>query len=354
MLQKTFRGDDASAILTSACAAPGGQDDSLLTDESALTAGAEDHLAEPAPAAEASRRRFWLILAACLFAHVLILAAILYENNVQPPIAPVEEIPVELVQEIPQPKVEPPPPPQPPKKEEKRQKQKIEDDDRVAYDAPRAENKEKIEREAPNPETKAQRQAPPTEQTAETPSPPQKAEAPPIATVIAPPEEAPAKIADDKPDAEPLDKATPSPKKKPTEAKSPVVSKAPPTKAKKQSVADQLASLAPTPDYKVGSAAKPSPVAGGAAKTTYLSILYGLIMRQMHVPADLQNGHLQADGIVAFYVDERGNLTHQAIYRASGRPDFDAAALNAVRRAAPFPAPPRGDPHSIWFHYDTR
>jgi hypothetical protein len=36
-----------------------------------------------------------------------------------------------------------------------------------------------------------------------------------------------------------------------------------------------------------------------------------------------------------------------------GRPDLDAAAMNAVRLAAPFPPPPKGDPHAIWFHYDT-
>jgi protein TonB len=68
----------------------------------------------------------------------------------------------------------------------------------------------------------------------------------------------------------------------------------------------------------------------------------------------LQESHQQMEGIVAFYVDENGNLTHQAIYRASGRADLDAAALNAVRRATPFPPPPPGDPHAIWFHFDTR
>ena len=52
--------------------------------------------------------------------------------------------------------------------------------------------------------------------------------------------------------------------------------------------------------------------------------------------------------------DENGNLTHQAVYRASGRADLDAAALSAVRKAAPFPPPPPGDPRAIWFHYATR
>jgi protein TonB len=315
---------------------------------------AEGHLVAPEAAPVGTRRRFLWIFAFCLIAHALLLAWLFYESNSARKLAQEQEIPVELVQQMPQPTAEPPPP-APPKQEEKQKpKPKVVDDEKVAYDAPRDANRETIEREAPEQETEAQRAAPPTPQTAQTPAPPKPPEAPPNATVQAPAEEAPAKLADNNPNAEPLDKAEPAPKQKPAEKKAPVISKAPPTKSKSLSVSDQLASLAPTPEYHVGSAAKPSPVGGGTAKTTYLSILFGLIMRNMHVPPDLRNGYQPFEGIVAFYVDENGNLTHEAVYRASGRPDLDMAAMNAVRRAAPFPPPPRGDPHAIWFHYDTR
>jgi periplasmic protein TonB len=328
--------------------------DEAVIDGAPLTAAANDHLIAPDPSAEGVRRRLLWIGAVCLIAHALLLALLFYESRSARQLAQEEEIPVELVQQMPEPTVEPPPPPPLKQEEKQKPKPKVVDDEKVAYDAPREANKETIEREAPEQETQAQRAAPPTPQTAQIPAPPKPPEAPPNATVPAPEEEAPAKLADNNPNAEPLDKAEPAPQKKPTEKKAPVISKAPTTKSKSLSVSDQLASLAPTPEYHVGSAAKPSPVGGGTAKTTYLSILFGMIMRNMHMPSDLQNGHFPAEGIVAFYVDENGNLTHEAVYRASGRPDLDMAAMNAVRRAAPFPAPPRGDPHAIWFHYDTR
>jgi periplasmic protein TonB len=328
-------------------------DDSALGD-APLTAEATEHLIAPDVLQDRTRRRFLWIVAVCLIAHALLLAVLLYESSSARKLAQEEEIPVELVQQMPEPAAEPPPPPPPKQEEKQKPKPKIVDDEKIARDAPREANKETIEREAPEPETQAQRAAPPTTQTAQTPAPPKPPEAPPNATVQAPEEEAPAKLADTNPNAEPLDKAEAAPQKKPTEKKAPVISKAPPTKSKSLSVADQLAALAPTPEYHVGSAAKPSPVGGGTAKTTYLSILFGMIMHQMHMPPDLQNGHFAAEGIVAFYLDENGNLTHEAVYRASGRPDLDMAAMNAVRRAAPFPPPPRGDPHAIWFHYDTR
>lgn len=310
-------------------------------------------VAPPEPSARARNRQSALVLAACFLIHVVLLAVLLREDRSAPPAAPqVAEIPVELVPEIPPvEKIEPPPAPPP---SEKLPKQKVKDDEKPAFDAPRAVNKDTIEREAPDKETQAPRVAPPTKQTAPKPAP---AKAPPAAQEAAAepePQEAPPKPVDDRPDAEALDKAEPEPKVKPQEKPAAAKTKAPPSKGKAKSVADQLAALSSLPDYRVGSAAKPAPVAGGTANTTYLSILFGLIMRQMHVPPAVRASHVAADGIVAFYVDEMGHLTHQAIYRASGRPDLDAAALAAVRNAAPFPAPPRGDPHAIWFHYDTR
>ena len=185
-------------------------------DERALKADGDDHLIAPDEAAPGSaRRRFILILAAVLIVHAILLGVLLYENQTAPQLAQSEEIPVELVPEIPQPKVEPPPPPPPPKPEEKKPppKQKMVEDEKPAFDAPREQNKETVEREAPDKETQAQKQAQPTEQTAETPAPPKPPEAAPNAAVEAPLEEAPAKQADTRPDAEPLDKAEPAPAK---------------------------------------------------------------------------------------------------------------------------------------------
>lgn len=313
----------------------------------------------PNPAGAGPRRRFAALLAICFLLHAGLLALLLHESGTEADrVTQEEEIPVEVVAEMPpEPKVEPPPPPLPPKREPPPKPKPLPDDMKPAFDAPRDANQETVEREAPDKQTRAERSAPPTKQAAPKPAP-EKAEVKETAPDPSP-QHAPEKLAEekleDKPDAEALDKAE---KKEPAKSKDRQAKrdtlKTPPSQGTKGSVADQLAALSPTPDYSVGSAAKPAPVAGGTEKSTYLSILYGMIMRHWRDPAGGNARALLAEGVVVFYVDETGNLTHQALYRASGRPDLDAAAVNAVRRAAPFPAPPRGMPRAIVFHFGTR
>jgi len=43
---------------------------------------------------------------------------------------------------------------------------------------------------------------------------------------------------------------------------------------------------------------------------------------------------------VRFRINRSGDLVSLRLARGSGRPDFDRAALAAVRSAAPFPPPP--------------
>ena len=139
---------------------------------------------------------------------------------------------------------------------------------------------------------------------------------------------------EDKSDAEIIEKAAPD--KQPQEKPDPN-EKGPVKKGEANSIADQLAALAPIPDYKLAAPRKFSPVGGGHAKTTYLTILYGLIMPHMRIPPRVRGSGAIGRGAVVFYIDEMGNLTHQAVHQPSGAPDLDAAALAAVRRAAPFP-----------------
>lgn len=304
------------------------------------------------------RRRFAAFLALAFLLHAALLALLLFwsrQEDAAPTVA--AEIPVEIVTELPpEPKVEPTPPPLPPKREPPKPKV-TQEDMKPAFDAPRDANKEIVEREAPDKETKAQRVAPQTNQTAEKPAQQKAAveEKAPDPSARHAPEKVVEDKADDKPDAEALAKAeTKEPaKSKDRQAKRDPV-KTPASEGKRGSIADQLAALSPSPNYALGSRAKPAPVAGGTENTTYLSILYGLIMRQWRDPPGSSIRSLAAEGIVVFYVDETGNLTHQALYRASGRPELDSAAAMAVRRAAPFPAPPRGMPRAIAFHYGTK
>jgi TonB family protein len=307
---------------------------------------AERLIAPPAPTASPERARFAVILLICLLAHAALLALLLRENESDAP-AVEQEIPVEVVVEPPpEDKAEPAPQPPPPKQQAPQEKYV-----KPAFDAPRAQNKETTEREAPDQETAAPNLAPPKEH-AEPEATPQK-EATPVQETPEPAPQA-AKQAEEAPEAEIVEPAEPTPQAEPEKDQAKSKTKVPPKPTTAAQIADQIAALAPLPDFKLGSASKQSPVSGGNARTTYLSILYGLIVPRMQIPRSVRALRIAGDGIVEFYLDERGNLIHQAVVRGSGSPDLDAAAISALRRAAPFPAPPLGHPRSIQFHYYSR
>ncbi len=311
-----------------------------------------------------ARPRFFAFLALCLLLHIALVTFLLWEDwrlaREAPPA--MEEIPVEVVTEPPAPKQEQPPQPEPekpPEPQQQEQKQKPppppppEEIEKPAFDAPKAESKSKSEVDAPElKELRTPKNEPPKENVAPKDDKPQglkdaeddegKAKAP---------EETKETSLEDKSDAEIIERAEPI--QKPQDKLDPN-EKGPAKKGESNSIADQLAALAPIPDYQLAAPPKPSPVGGGQAKTTYLTILYGLIMPHMHIPPRVRASQTMAKGVVAFYIDEMGNLTHQAVYKSSGAPELDAAALAAVRRAAPFPAPPRGLPHSMLFTYATK
>lgn len=305
----------------------------------------------------APRPRFLAFLALCLLLHVVILAILLREDALTVFRAPQsEEIPVEVIVEPPPAPEAQPPAPEPPKPEEQPKEQPPQKpptptiDEKPAIDAPRAESKEKSDRDAPEKELKAPRVAPPPKEIAPKDDKPQAREDGRDNALGV--ERAPEKQADDKPDAEIVERAEPL--AKPEQKPEPEDQKPAAKKGQAKSIADQIAALAPLPDFEFGAPPKPSPVGGGHAKTTYLTILYGLIMPHMHIPPRVRSNQFVAKGVVAFYIDEMGNLTHQAVYRSSGAPDLDAAALAAVRRASPFPPPPRGLPHAMLFTYATK
>ncbi|PWB95039.1 cell envelope integrity protein TolA [Methylosinus sporium] len=297
--------------------------------------------------------------------HIFVLAVFLLEQMLVSIDIPTmeQEIPLEVVAEAPQPPQEQPQPePEPekeqPKPEEKEKQkppppQKLVDDEKPAFDAPRAPNQEKLDREAPDQETKSARREPPNEQRAAKPA--QEKSADPRQQQAARAEPAPAtpKAEEDKPDAEIVEQGQPQLEARLDDRRGDVEIKASP-EPKPKSIADQLASLEPLPDFKLSGSSKPAPVSGGTAKTTYLSVLYGLIIPHLHVPPPLRNKTTPNHGVVVFFIDEGGHLTHQAVYRSSGFPELDNAALAAVRRAAPFPAPPYGHPRGIQFHFDPK
>ena len=322
------------------------------------------------PQERRARTQSALILAACLAAHALMLAVLLFEDfSIARESTRAEEIPVEIVAELPpDQKTEPiakplPPPPDlvtPPVVKEKPPPEKAQlDDVEVAHDAPVSGNAVQTHKGELDKETKAPRVAPPPKIAATQPAQ-EKPEQEKAATSSnekaakpSPPAE-PQKLADDTPDAEALDKAQPEPPAKPQEKQAPQDSKSPPAQGKKMTVAQQLAALSPAPNYSIGAAAKSAPISGGTEKASYESLLMGLISRALHLPTSVRASHLIHVGRIFLAVDELGNLTHQALLRASGDPDLDAACLAAVRRAAPFPPPPRGLLHEFTWQYSNQ
>lgn len=329
----------------------------------ALAAVAMERLFEPRRGGGMSPRpRFLAFLLLCLFLHLAVLAFLLWEDRRSALVPPaVEEIPVEVITEPPPPpeeKKEEPPPPEPPPEQKQQEQQKPPPpppppiEEKPAFDAPKAVSKEKSEQNAPEEAKEAKTKRNEPEKVAPKDEKPQGLkDAEDDADGDKSPEPAPQKEVEDKPDAEIIERA----EKVPTPIDKPETKDAKPAKkGDAMSIADQVAALAPLPDFKLAAPPKTSPVGGGQAKTTYLSILYGLIMPHMRIPPRVRDLQMPSKGVVAFYIDEMGNLTHQAVYRTSGLPDLDAAALAAVRAAAPFPPPPRGLPHSMLFTYATK
>ena len=77
--------------------------------------------------------------------------------------------------------------------------------------------------------------------------------------------------------------------------------------------------------------------AGNAAASNYP----GLVMRKIsRVPRPRVGS--RGEAVVAFRIAANGGLAGASLARSSGSAALDNAALQVIRRAAPFPPPPRG------------
>ena len=150
---------------------------------------------------------------------------------------------------------------------------------------------------------------------------------------------------EDKRDAEIVQQATPRPTEKPEKT-----SGKPDPKAaigpRRKSMAELLASLEITPNYRLGGAARAAPISGGTAAPTYFSVVLGYILRKFH-----PSGARQEVGSIVFFVDPNGNLMHQALRKSSGSSARDQEALAALHRAQPFPPTPTGGSIGMVWNY---
>lgn len=309
-------------------------------------ADADERMLAPVgtPQGVSERQRLAVLFGAFFALHVALLALFFATVGFDDPPLPEREIAVEVVQE-------PPAQPQAPPPEEQKQEQQPEPqkppppklDLKPATDAPRAPNKETVDRDAPDEKT----QAPQLAKQADPGTAGQPAEAPTEEKSTPAPETGPAteKTAIDKPDAEAIERA---------ETKPDQVQRFTSPQPKEQNgasvptIAQMMSRLEPVPDYKIAGAAAPAPVSGGTAKPNYLSILYGMVVpkyRAMRPPGK------RATGRLVIYIDTVGNILHMGVMQPSGSVAADNAALAAVRNAAPFPKPPAGLP-AVTFTYE--
>lgn len=311
-----------------------------------LVADRQDRFLTPNdPLLRNARRRFIaLVIAACLL-HGGLLTFLLLRDHAKREVA--EEVPVEVIV-VPPPEPPAPKPPEPKKEQQKpqpkpKEKPKVE---KPATDTPPAANNEQIRHDNAEDKTQSPLKGAPQPDAAMKPVPDQAKSALDAAQEPAEKTAAP-ETPEDKPDAEPVAKMQPQ-KDKPSEKHKPTKEHTPLTTEARSSLAQQFAALSESPHFSIATPAKPSPVAGGHCNTNpYLCTLYGLIMRQQHYPETARRLHVEGKVVVAFWLDERGDLVHQAVYRTSGHPELDNEAVAAIRRAAPYPPPPPGAPHGF-------
>lgn len=305
-----------------------------------LSAPADERLLEsPEPSKSAVKGRFALILFFCLLLHAFVISLFIHfdKPDNSPPAA--QEIPVEII-------VEPPPPkkpdPAPPKSEQPAKQATL--DEKEATDAPRAPNDEKVQRDAKD-------KASHSPQVKPTPEPadpkPAKDPAPNSDKTIASSkaEESAPKLKDDQ-----ADRAKPAEAQRPEVPDQTKAEQAAPQPKQPTAAQNPMATFAATPDYSFAPSSRFTPVTGGNAAPTYLSIVYGMVTSHIHLP-NVPPGRAHTMGEIDFDVDFGGALIRARIIKTSGLPEIDAAALAAIRAAAPFPLPPTGSGLSLRFRY---
>jgi protein TonB len=298
------------------------------------------------PAARSSRAepsRYVAPLAAVLI-YALMALLVAFEDRFEPAAPPApEEIPIEIVAEPP-----PPPPPAPPAPTPAPPQADQPLDEKPAFDAPRPANDEKTDREAPDTASKAPA-APPTDKPPGQDAGTGKATGT-EAEAETPAKENPADPAKDKTVPAPApngDVKLEAPEPPPTPAETVVPPQNPAAAA-----GARIPTFASVPDVQFSGAAKAAPVAGGNAKATYLTIVYGMIIPRVHKPTGAHPKWARSEGVVSFAIDGRGYLTQRWTTQPSGSPELDAAIFEAIGQASPFPPPPRGRP--IYLHISYR
>jgi TonB family protein len=275
--------------------------------------------------------------------YAAMLTLVLFEDRQEAPAAPAEIVtPVEIV-------IEPPPPkqPDPPQASASNPPPPPTIPDEPATDAPRPSKGDRPETEKTDDSKKIGAAPPPPKSPDPVPDPGKTAGQTRQGEIQA--KDDAAERLEDKPASDTRPTAeTDRPKAEQQQARAEPEAK---TEAPKTAPDYQFPTFESVPDIDFGSAAKQTLVSGGKAKATYLSMLYGLIMPHMRFVTATRPKSGKIDGTIVFTVDGKGNVRDKRIVRQSGSRELDAAALDAVTQAAPFPSPPNDAPIGLRFNY---
>jgi protein TonB len=88
--------------------------------------------------------------------------------------------------------------------------------------------------------------------------------------------------------------------------------------------------------------------AGNAAVSNYPGKVASRLRRSLRYPPQARRDRLRGEVHVSFTVNQSGGVASVRLARSSGSPVLDKAALDTVRRAAPFPPIPEGAGRSSW------
>ncbi len=303
----------------------------------------EERLLErPQPPTFAAKGRFTFVLLICFLLHVIPISLFLHPDR-SDDLAPGEqEIPVEVI-------VEPPPPkaPEPPAPKSEQLPKQAALDEKMATDAPRPPNDEKVMKDAPD-EASHSPKAAPNSAPAEI-KPANRAAAASEKSVNAKPAEASApQSMDHRADGDPVEAAELH--RPDTLEQTKTEQAAPQPETQQKTTQASFSAFTPMPDYSFAPASRQAPIASGKAASTYLSVVYGMVMARIHLP-EVAARRAQTMGKITFSVDLAGSLLRERVVKSSGSPELDSAAMAAIHAAAPFPPPPTGTELSLILHY---
>jgi len=302
----------------------------MIASEAKFTANPAERSAPSRAASPLADPRWYLAALSVGAVYAALLLSLFAQDRGAPAAeAEPEAIPVEIVIEPP-----PPKPPDAPAAKPEPEAQTPPPVQEPAFDAPRAGNNEKTDAEAADKTAKPAPAKPPSPDPASSAAAGPKQEGAP------------------RPDEHPPERATPTPAEvnRPAAASDAEAQVQAQAEQPRTGAAFQFPAYESAPEFDFGSLFKQNLIAGGSAKETYLTTLYGMIVPRLHAPVDA--GALE--GIIIFNVDGKGRLTQRRVFRESGSRELDKAALEAVRQAAPFPPPPQARGVELRFSYGAR